>query len=218
MGKFNLIKIFKKTGLTAKDAQPFLEQLIDIAGAKANKMTAEQQQQTQAAPPAAPSKEEIADSIIEKLVAGEKVSATAARTAGKSLAGRFCFSIEPQSFSGDTVTVLITPIKHFENKGYEEWFAETPVRHLLPKGADEADNAGEWYWKNEGKSRLEVAEDLLRRGFVWRRDFQEFNNNRSGVDKDDLIGALEKKLTPPPPPSDSSAPPAPSKRRGSHPH
>jgi hypothetical protein len=91
--------------------------------------------------------------------------------AGRALANRYCFAVER---NGDgELSVLITPIRHFEKEGACS-DQSGPVDHLLPpKMGNLSESTWEFYaeWIRQP---IDAARELQRHGFYWNRDFQDF--------------------------------------------
>lgn len=83
-------------------------------------------------------------------------------------ANQFIFAL---TFEDESV-VIISPLKYFETDGccYDQ---ESPIGHLLPEGSDDFNGCGTWQIPTN-MTPTELAVDLMARGFIWNKDFQEF--------------------------------------------
>lgn len=97
--------------------------------------------------------------------------------ANKQKAAKYCFAVgdcesddlmDPQ----EEALILITPISYFNKTGYC-YDQPSHLYDLLPDGADDVNECGTYIMPRNGKSDLELAKDLIARGFVWRSDFQD---------------------------------------------
>lgn len=85
-----------------------------------------------------------------------------------ALANQFIFALT----SEDESIVIISPLKYFETDGvcYDQ---ESPIGHLLPDDSDDLNGCGTWQIPTD-LTPTELAVDLMARGFVWNKAFQDF--------------------------------------------
>ncbi|MCE9506802.1 MAG: hypothetical protein K8R48_00595 [Alphaproteobacteria bacterium] len=116
-------------------------------------------------------KNKAADEIIERILECEEVPEAKLKKAGKALANRFGFGIgtNDDGYSDDENAFYLA-IAPLEDTCYDQ-HVESYIEHLLPEGMSEECEASFSY---TGKMTLmELAEDLMRRGFVLDRGMQE---------------------------------------------
>ena len=73
---------------------------------------------------------------------------------------------------------IITPKKYWDNEGYV-YDQHIPLDHLLPEDLGEAMEATWASVERDGENPLVLAAQLMAKGFVWDKDFQDFIDNES---------------------------------------
>lgn len=74
---------------------------------------------------------------------------------------------------------IITPTCYWENEGYC-YDQASPIEHLLPENAEDLNDCGTWLVPMYSEMTiLDVAKDLLARGFNWSYEFQTLNDTGS---------------------------------------
>lgn len=104
--------------------------------------------------------------------AAEKMEQRMSRLDPVALAAQYTFAISIDPDNGDGSVAIITPTCYWKDEGccYDQ---ESPLRDLLPEGSDDLNGCGTWEIPEHGEP-VELAFELLRRGFVWDPDFQRF--------------------------------------------
>ena len=97
-------------------------------------------------------------------------------TAGDDLASHFVFAYCGQDES--MPCWIITPKKYWDNEGYV-YDQHTPIDHLLPADLGEAMEATWASVERDGENPLVLAAQLMAKGFVWDKDFQDFIDNET---------------------------------------
>jgi hypothetical protein len=119
-------------------------------------------------------KNEAADEIIALVLKCKDVFSDALlRKAGKALANRFGFGIGLCDENGthDAGTQIALSIAPLDDTSYDQHVSGY-IEHLLPEGMDEDCEASFSY--NGKMSLMEVAEDMMKRGFVPNAELQEY--------------------------------------------
>jgi len=111
------------------------------------------------------------------------------KRAGKALANQFGFGIGFDPYT-NSIVVLFAPLK---DTSYDQ-HVEGYIGHLLPKELEE-ESEGHFGMSAKEDDFEAVAEDLLRRGFVWN-EYLQMHAEEAGYPKTwaKKIAALEKKL------------------------
>ena len=90
-------------------------------------------------------------------------------------AAKYCFAIgngEDDMLEDDEAMIFITPISYFKKTGYC-YDQPSHLYDLLPDGADDVNECGSYVIPRAGKNDVEMAKDLIARGFVWDPAFQD---------------------------------------------
>lgn len=94
----------------------------------------------------------------------------------KKKAAKYCFAIGGSEGGfvnvAKDIMIYITPIAYFNKYKYCD---DQPYHlyDLLPAGADDVNECGNYLMPHNGKTDIEIAKDLITRGFVWRSDLQD---------------------------------------------
>lgn len=96
-------------------------------------------------------------------------------------AARYCFAVGDSNDGfldpGSEAIMFITPISYFNKTGYC-YDQPSHLYDLLPDDADDVNECGSYVLPRNGQSDIDIAKDLINRGFVWRADFQDLMNKK----------------------------------------
>ena len=150
-----------------------------------------------AAPKPAPVATLSVDELIEKMIDGtiyedDDINVDNEVTAlGKELAAQFIFAYAGIEEEYEVPVWIITPVKIWRDSGYV-FDQPCPIEYILPEGAEDMNDCGTWVWENDGQTPAEAAKDLLDRGFIWERKFQDFIDMTADGADEDVTEELER--------------------------
>jgi hypothetical protein len=113
--------------------------------------------------------------------------------AGAALANRFVFACLDDNPAEERRVWVFTPLAVWAKTG-QMFDLPCPIGHLLPPGAEEI-SEGVWIWE-DAKDKTDRALNLMARGFIWDRAFQE----RIDGSQHALIATMERLQKPRPAP------------------
>jgi len=139
-----------------------------------------------------PDKNAAADRIVKKILRIQDVKDADLILAGKALANRIGFglALDRNGDIGEANAIRIS-IAPLANTHYDQEIRHY-IGHLLPEGLDETSEASFEFTGHQEPLRL--AEDLLRRGFVFSPKMQKFLDDQFGTSLMNDLKALETRL------------------------